>query len=135
MARALGAGMLRMRSPLARERRALRSLALRAALAAASAAAVAEPLEAQFTAAVTQPLRRPVPAREAVAAGPGADTVRTTELSDLKAWVDSAAAVVGSTPAAPRAAPRDSAAAVRDTVAPGRPARAATPRRPRTPPR
>lgn len=125
-----------MRASLAPWRPPVRSPLLRAVLfAAAAAAGLAEPAGAQFTAAVTQPRRRPVPARDALAAGPGSDTVRTTQLSDLKAWVDSAATVLGSAPGAPAGAARDSAAAPRDSAGAGRPPRAATPRRPRTPPR
>ena len=127
--------MLRMHPCAHAGRRSLRSLALGAALLATAMAGLAEPVEAQFTAAVTQPRRRAVGVRETLAAGPSADTVRTTQLSDLQAWVDSAATVLGSTPATRPAAPRDSAATPRDTLPPGRPSRATPARPPRSPPR
>jgi hypothetical protein len=135
MRRALERGML---PPAARPGSARKSRVLAAALVALALVAAAEPAAAQFTAAVTLPRRRPAAPR-VLADGTRADSVRTTVLSDLKAWVDSAATVLGSTPAGARvaawgggegdeecAAPRDSAAA--PAARPSQP-----PRRPRPP--
>jgi hypothetical protein len=132
MPRALDGRML----PTApRPRRSLRSRALLAALVGLALVTAAEPAAAQFTAAVTPPRRRPAPP-PVMADGTRPDTIRPTVLSDLKAWVDSAAAGLS------RPAPRDSAAAQRDSVAARRdsaaapaPRPASPPRRPRTPPR
>jgi hypothetical protein len=135
MRRALERGML---PPAARPGSARKSRVLAAALVALALVAAAEPAAAQFTAAVTLPRRRPAAPR-VLADGTRADSVRTTVLSDLKAWVDSAATVLGSTPAGARPAPsasRDSAGAPatpRDSAAAPAARPSQPPRRPRPP--
>jgi hypothetical protein len=89
----------------------------------------ATPCAAQFTAAVTPPRReRPTPVAAADTV-PRAqlDTVRPTVLSDLKAWVDSAATAMSVPPAA------GAAPAARDSTPP--PAEPRSPRDRRTPAR
>lgn len=127
----------RMLTTAPRPRRSLRSRALLAALVGLALGAAAEPAAAQFTAAVTPPRRRPAPP-PVMADGTRPDTIRPTVLSDLKAWVDSAAAGLGTPSSAPRdsaAARRDSSGARRDSAAAPAPRPAPPPRRPRTPPR
>ena len=124
-----------MLPPTARRGSARKSRALAAALVALALAAAAEPAAAQFTAAVTLPRRRPAAPR-VLADGTRADSIRTTVLSDLKAWVDSAATVLGSAPAGAPPAPRDSAgapAAPRDSAAAPAARPSQPPRRPRPP--
>jgi len=104
--------------------------ALAAPLAAAVLVAVPTALSAQFAAVIVAPPRRAeapllTPKERAVQQ----DSVRREAMSDMRAWVDSAAGVVTVTPAAP--GPRESrpAAAPRDSAAP--PARTPARRPPR----
>lgn len=88
----------------------IRTLGVALALTLASS-----PARAQFTAVVEPPKKAPAPAAVA-AATPGAtrDSAGRTQLSDMRAWVDSAAGVAA-TPAAP-AAVGDTIAAIADSA-------------------
>ena len=93
---------------------ALRQVSRQALRVALALTLTATPAAAQFT-AVVQPPKRPAPAADASAqATPGArsDSAGRTALTDMRAWVDSAAGVVAPDSAA---APADSAG--RDSTA------------------
>ena len=102
-----------------------RSIVLAACVAACGV--VSSPAAAQFTATVTRPPARKAALQVPVAAEPTArDTMRPTVLSDMKAWVDSAAMAL-KTPASPPN-PRDTTAAA-GPQAPAPPPRSTRPRR------
>lgn len=84
-----------------------------AALAIGGAASSAE---AQFTTVVAppRPKQEPQVAQTAAAQSAARDTVLRARLTDMKAWVDSAAVALSAAPPRPRA---DTAAARRDSVA------------------
>ncbi len=70
--------------------------------AVAASMGSATPAAAQFTATVVPPPRAKQPAVEAArpAAAPRADSAAAARLSDLRAWVDSAAGAIATQPAA-----------------------------------
>ena len=78
----------------------------------------ATPAAAQFTATVVPPPRAKQPAAEAARplAAPRADSAAAARLSDLRAWVDSAAGAIATEPAADSQAPSETVGDSADTA-------------------